>query len=102
MNGKTDQAIEVAGGSVNGTPSLRCWPRIGYVRNLYSLRSLLFDFKHSWLGRELAPFPGRETMTLHQVVAVVAVTIVPMALQTLSTAISAYFVFFVTKEKRVI
>jgi hypothetical protein len=55
-----------------------------------------------WLGRELAPFPGRGAMTLRLVLAVVAVTIVSMAVQTPLTAYSAFFVFFVTKENRVI
>src|SRR5712691_1000473 len=55
-----------------------------------------------WLRRELAPFPGREPMTLRLVVAVVLVTIISMALRTPFTAISAYIVFFVTKENRVI
>ena len=66
------------------------------------LRSLLFNFRRSWLGRELAPFPGRETATLRLVISVLAVTIISMALQTPLTAFSAYFVFFVTKENRVI
>lgn len=55
-----------------------------------------------WLWRELSPVPGRETMTLRLVVAVVLVVIVSMTLQTPLTAISAYFVFFVTKENRVV
>ena len=55
-----------------------------------------------WLRRELAPFPGRETATLRLVVSVLAVTIISMTLQTPLTAISAYMVFFVTKENRVI
>jgi len=55
-----------------------------------------------WLRRELAPFPGRERMTLRRVVGVVAVTIVSMALRTPFTAVSAYMIFFVTKENRVI
>jgi len=55
-----------------------------------------------WLRRELAPFPGRGTMTLRLVVSVVAVMIISMTLETPLTAISAYFVFFVTKENRVV
>ena len=55
-----------------------------------------------WLRRELAPFPGRETATLRLVVSVLAVTIISMVLQTPLTAFSAYFVFFVTKENRVV
>ncbi len=56
----------------------------------------------SWLWRELSPFPGRATMTLRLVLGVVVVTIISMALQTPLTWISAYMVFFVTKENRVI
>jgi multidrug resistance protein MdtO len=56
----------------------------------------------SWLRLELAPFPGRETLTLRMVVAVVVVTIVSMTLQVPETAVSAYMVFFVTKENRVV
>jgi uncharacterized membrane protein YccC len=55
-----------------------------------------------WLRRELAPFPGRDTATLRLVVSVLAVTIISMVLQTPLTAFSAYFVFFVTKENRVV
>src|SRR5882762_5420110 len=56
----------------------------------------------SWLWRELAPFPGRATMTLRLVLGVVVVTLISMALQTPLTWMSAYMVFFVTKENRVI
>ncbi len=55
-----------------------------------------------WLWRELSPFPGRATMTLRLVLGVVVVTIISMALQTPLTWLSAYMVFFVTKENRVI
>jgi multidrug resistance protein MdtO len=55
-----------------------------------------------WLRRELAPFPGRDTMTIRLVVTVVLVTIISMALQTPQTALSAYMVFFATKENRVL
>jgi multidrug resistance protein MdtO len=55
-----------------------------------------------WLRRELAPFPGRDAMTLRIVVTVVLVTIVSMALQTQEAALSAYMVFFATKENRVL
>jgi len=56
----------------------------------------------SWLRRELAPFPGRGAMTLRMVVGVALVTIISMALQTPETALSAYMVFFVTKENRTV
>jgi len=55
-----------------------------------------------WLRRELAPSPGRDTMTLRLVIGVVAVVVISMALQTPLTAFSAYMVFFVTKENRVV
>ena len=55
-----------------------------------------------WLRRELAPFPGRDAMTLRLVLTVVLVTIVSMTLQTQETALSAYMVFFATKENRVL
>ena len=56
----------------------------------------------SWLWRELAPFPGRATMTLRLVLSVVIVAVVSMVLQTPLTWMSAYMVFFVTKQNRVI
>jgi uncharacterized membrane protein YccC len=55
-----------------------------------------------WLRRELSPFPGRETMTLRLVIGVVIVAVISMTLQTPLTSISAYMVFFVTKENRVV
>jgi multidrug resistance protein MdtO len=59
----------------------------------------------SWLPsvrQELARYPGRAAMTLRLVVGVVVVTIISMTLQTPLTSFSAYMVFFVTKENRVI
>src|SRR5271156_4815384 len=55
----------------------------------------------AWLRRELSPYPGRGAMTLRLVAAVVIVAIISMTLATPLTAISAYMVFFVTKENRV-
>ena len=55
-----------------------------------------------WLRRELAPFPGRAPMTIRLVVTVALVTVVSMALQVPQLAFSAFFVFFVTKENRVL
>jgi uncharacterized membrane protein YccC len=51
-----------------------------------------------WLLRELSPFPGRGVRMARMIVAVVIVTIISMALQTPETAVSAYMVFFVSKE----
>jgi multidrug resistance protein MdtO len=56
----------------------------------------------TWLRRELAPFPGREPMTIRLVVTVTIVTAVSLALQVPQLAYSAFFVFFVTKENRVL
>ncbi len=56
----------------------------------------------SWLRTELSPRPGRGAMTLRLVIAVVVVAIISMTLRTPLTAISAYMVFFVTKENRVV
>jgi multidrug resistance protein MdtO len=55
-----------------------------------------------WLRRELAPFPGRKAMTVRLVITVVLVTIISLALQVPQLAFSAFFVFFVTKENRVL
>jgi hypothetical protein len=53
-----------------------------------------------WLESELAPSPERKNCTLRLVAGVVAVTILSMALQIPEAAVSAYMVFFVTKENR--
>src|SRR5882757_5170206 len=55
-----------------------------------------------WLLRELAPAPGRWEMTVRLVVGVVLVTIISMSLQVPEVALSAYMVFFVTKQNRVL
>ena len=68
--------------------------------SLFSLFSPVDSMQ--WLWRELSPFPGRATMTLRLVLGVVVVTIISMALQTPLTWLSAYMVFFVTKENRAI
>src|SRR5215471_1821366 len=53
-----------------------------------------------WFRRELSPQPGREARTLRMVVAAVVVTVLSMALQTPSTAVSVFMAFFVTQENR--
>ena len=53
-----------------------------------------------WLERELSASPGRESRTLRLVAGVALVTIISMALQIPEAAVSAYMVFFVTKENR--
>src|SRR5271154_1724204 len=55
-----------------------------------------------WLRRELAPFPGRDTMTIRLVVTVVLVIIISMTLQVPFLVYSGFVVFFVTKEHRVL
>jgi multidrug resistance protein MdtO len=55
-----------------------------------------------WLRRELRPYPGRLPMTIRMVVAVSLVTAVSLAVQVPQLAFSAFFVFFVTKENRVL
>ena len=55
-----------------------------------------------WLRRELAPFPGRGIGTGRLVVAVVLTTVISMALQVPQLSFSTFFVFFVSKENRVI
>ena len=52
----------------------------------------------AWLRRELAPFPGRDTTTVRLVIVVALVTTISMTLQVPQLALSAFFVFFVTKE----
>jgi multidrug resistance protein MdtO len=56
----------------------------------------------NWLRHEMAPFPGREAMTIRLVVSVLLVTIISMTLRVPQSAYSAFFVFFVTKENRVL
>jgi multidrug resistance protein MdtO len=62
--------------------------------------SFVSDFRLAWIGREFRPFPGREITTLRIVVTVVLVTIISMTLQVPNLFLSAFFVFFVTKENR--
>jgi multidrug resistance protein MdtO len=56
----------------------------------------------AWLRRELRPFPGRLPMTVRIVVTVSLVTIISLALQVPQLSFSAFFVFFVSKENRVL
>ena len=56
----------------------------------------------AWFRREVTPFPGRWPMTIRMVVTVVLVTIISMALQVPQLGFSAFFVFFVSKENRVL
>src|SRR5215467_6705173 len=53
-----------------------------------------------WLKRELAPTPLREVRTAILVVGVVLCVIISMALQVPELALSAYMVFFISKETK--
>src|ERR1700760_1735561 len=55
-----------------------------------------------WLRREMLPTPGRQAMTIRMVVSVVLVVVISMTLQVPQLAFSAFFVFFVSKENRVL
>jgi multidrug resistance protein MdtO len=70
-----------------------------------AVRQRLWNFSPPWLAwlrRELAPFPGRRPMTVRMVVSVLLVTVISLALQVPQLAFSAFFVFFVSKENRVL
>lgn len=54
----------------------------------------------TWLRHELAPFPGRSITTLRLVVVVAMVTVISLTLQVPQLPLSAFYVFFVTKENR--
>jgi multidrug resistance protein MdtO len=56
----------------------------------------------AWLRQEFRPIPGRLPMTIRIVAGVALVTITSMALQVPFLAFSAFYVFFVTKENRVL
>jgi len=55
-----------------------------------------------WLRRELSPAPGRAAVTARIVLTVLLVVIISMALQIPEASLSAYMVFFVTKENKVV
>jgi len=55
-----------------------------------------------WLQRELAPTPAREIRTAIIVSGVVLCVIISMALQVPELALSAYMVFFVSKENKLL
>ena len=55
-----------------------------------------------WLRRELEPFPGRDATTARIVVTVALVVVISMSLQVPEASLSAYMVFFATKENKVI
>ncbi len=56
----------------------------------------------NWLRHEMAPFPGRKEMMVRMVVSVLLVMVISMALRVPQAPYSAFFVFFVTKENRVL
>jgi uncharacterized membrane protein YccC len=55
-----------------------------------------------WLRSELAPFPGRGAETLRMVITIALVVIISMTLQIPEALLSAYMVFFVSKENKVV
>src|ERR1700739_1819973 len=52
----------------------------------------------TWLLSELAPFPGRGAATLRMTIAVLVIVTISMALQIPQAYLSAFFVFFVSRE----
>jgi multidrug resistance protein MdtO len=57
-----------------------------------------FERFWAWLLSELAPFPGRGAATLRMVIACLAIVTISMALQLPQAYLSAFFVFFMSKE----
>ena len=55
-----------------------------------------------WLRRELAPSPDRKVRTLILICGAVLCVIISMALQVPELAVSAYMVFFVSKENKTV
>src|SRR5262249_5784065 len=55
-----------------------------------------------WLRRELAPSPDRKTRTLILVCGVVLCVTTSMDLQVPEVAVSAYMVFFISKENKTV
>jgi multidrug resistance protein MdtO len=57
-----------------------------------------FERFWTWLLSELAPFPGRGAATLRMVIACLVVVTISMALDVPQAYLSAFFVFFISKE----
>src|SRR5258706_1914687 len=57
-----------------------------------------FERFWTWLLSELAPFPGRGAATLRMVIACLAIVTISMALDVPQAYLSAFFVFFMSKE----
>lgn len=57
-----------------------------------------FERFWTWLRSELAPFPGRGAATLRMVIACLAIVTISMALDVPQAYLSAFFVFFMSKE----
>jgi multidrug resistance protein MdtO len=57
-----------------------------------------FERFWTWLLSELAPFPGRGAATLRMVIACLAIVTISMALEVPQAYLSAFFVFFMSRE----
>jgi len=57
-----------------------------------------FERFWTWLLSELAPFPGRGAATLRMVIACLAIVTISMALDVPQAYLSAFFVFFMSRE----
>jgi multidrug resistance protein MdtO len=55
----------------------------------------------TWLLSELAPFPGRGAATLRMTIACLVIVTISMALEVPQAYLSAFFVFFISKEDMV-
>ena len=60
--------------------------------------SARFERFWTWLLSELAPFPGRSAATLRMTIAVLVIVTISMALEIPQAYLSAFFVFFVSRE----
>jgi len=60
-----------------------------------------FERFWTWLLSELAPFPGRGAATLRMTIACLAIVTISMALDLPQAYLSAFFVFFMSKEDMV-
>jgi multidrug resistance protein MdtO len=57
-----------------------------------------FERFWTWLRSELAPFPGRGAATLRMTIACLVIVTISMALKVPQAYLSAFFVFFISKE----
>src|SRR6266403_1191741 len=57
-----------------------------------------FERFWTWLLSELAPFPGRGAATLRMTIACLVIVTISMALEIPQAYLSAFFVFFMSRE----